>query len=198
METREKLDGYICRYYDDWLRCSQRWCSMFGIPQEAYDLFADVLESLCRKPEAQLSEMIALEEVGERKLFFFVRKALRYTILDYRFNRYRISCTLDLFSDVQHPEVRTEITDELFDAFREEEAKFRADDFIDPGRQYDGSGRLARYVTHIKTPYGARTLVRYQSTTQDGHVRQFGRRTSAIAFLTEGDTPPRKTRREYA
>lgn len=184
METREKLDGYICRYYDDWLRCSQRWCSMFGIPQEAYDLLADVLESLCHRPDAQLSEMIAHEEVGSRMLFFYTRKMLHNAILNYRTRRYRVSCTLDLFSDVQHPEVQTEIPDELFNSFRVEEAKFRADDFIDPGRQYDGTGRLTRYVTHVKTPHGARTLVCYQSTTQDGHIRRFSRRTSAIASLT--------------
>lgn len=188
------LETYVRRYYDDWLRCSRRWCSMNGIPQEAYDLLADVLESLCRKSDALLSDMLSHENNGDKKLFYYVRKALRYTILNYRFNRYRVTCPLDLFSDVQYSETQTEIPCELFDAFRVEEAKFRSDDFIGPNQQYDGTGRLTRFVTHAKTNYGVRTIVRYQTTTHDGRHKQFGRRTSAIAFLT---SPPRKIGGKY-
>ena len=75
-----ELETYVRRYYDDWLRCSRRWCSMNGIPQEAYDLLADVLESLCRKSDALLSDMLSHENNGDKRLFYYVRKALRYTI----------------------------------------------------------------------------------------------------------------------
>lgn len=81
MQTREMLDEYIRRYYDDEMSWSRRWCLLLDIPQESYDLLADVQESLCRKPEAQLSNLISREENGERILFFYIRKALRYTIL---------------------------------------------------------------------------------------------------------------------
>lgn len=183
METRIILENYIREYYANWLRCSQQWCEWNGIPQEAYDLLADVLETLCRRPDTQLLDMLAHEKVGDPKLFFYVRKTLRYKILDYRFNRYQFKYPLCRFADVQYSDDQTEISNELFDAFRVEEAKFRSDDFIDIHRQYGGTGRLTRFVTHAKTKYGVRTVVRYQTITEDGHCRQFGRRTSAIEFL---------------
>lgn len=187
-----ELETYIRRYYDDWLGCSRRWCAWNGIPQEAYDLLADVLESLCYKSDALLSDMFSHEKNGERKLFYYVRKALRYTILNYRFRRYQPCSTFDSLSDVLHSDADTEIPDELFDAFRIAEAKFRADDFIDPGLQYDGVGRLTRYVTRLRTSYGYQVTVRYIATAKDGHRRQFRRRTSAIAFLASQNPPPRK------
>ena len=97
-----ELETYVRRYYDDWLRCSRRWCSMNGIPQEAYDLLADVLESLCRKSDALLSDMLSHENNGDKKLFYYVRKALRYTILNYRLRQYHPCKTLALLSGVQH------------------------------------------------------------------------------------------------
>lgn len=189
------LEPYIRRYYNDWLGCSRRWCSMNGIPQEAYDLLADVLESLCRKSDALLSDMLSHENNGDKKLFYYVRKTLRYTILKYRFHKYQPCNTLDLLSDVQHSECKTEIPDELFDTFRINEAKLRADDFIDPGLEYDGVGRLTRYVTRLKTNYGYRLTARYVATAKNGHCRQFARRTSAITFLADQNSPPPKNRR---
>lgn len=185
-----ELETYVRRYYDDWLRCSRRWCSMNGIPQEAYDLLADVLESLCRKSDALLSDMLSHENNGDKRLFYYVRKALRYTILKYRLHQYHPCKTLDLLSDVQHSECKTEISDKLFDTFRIDEAKLRADDFIDPGLQYDGVGRLTRYVTRVKTNYGYRVSVRYIAAAKNGQRCQFERRTSAIAFLADKKSPP--------
>lgn len=187
-----ELETYIRRYYDSWLGCSRRWCSLNGIYQEAYDLLADVLEWLCRRSETQLLDMLAHEEAGDRKLFFFVRKTLHYKILYYRLNRCRISCTPDLLADVPCSDVQTEIPEELFDAFRVEEAKFRSDDFFDLGQQYNGTGRLTRYVTHVKTSYGVRASARYIAATETGRRRQFERRKSAIAFL-QNPPPPEKS-----
>ena len=76
---------------------------------------------------------------------------------------------------------------------RIDEAKLRADDFIDPGLQYDGVGRLTRYVTRLKTNYGYRLTIRYIAAAENGHRRQFERRTSAIALLAEQKSPPEKS-----
>ena len=60
------LTPYISRYYDDWRRGSRRWCSFLGILPYADDVLSDVLESLCRRPEAFQLDLLAREQAGER------------------------------------------------------------------------------------------------------------------------------------
>lgn len=84
----------------------------------------------------------------------------------------------------------TEVSAELFAAFRETEAMFRSDDFIDAGPQYGGHGRLTRYVTRLKGRDGFHPIIKYQVSFPDGFRRQFNRRSSAISFLAGRNTPP--------
>lgn len=193
METRVLLDKYIRKYYADWLRCSQRWCFMLGIANEAYDLFADVLLSLCQKPETILQEMIEHEEKGDRKLFFYVRKAIRLTIYNYRKWDARHFMPIDFLPDFESDSKEDEDADEIFDLFREVTAIIRADDFIDLDNPYMGHGWISRYVISTKSAHGRRAQVRYAVGSINGHQRQFCRRTSALAYLAGRNTPPRKS-----
>lgn len=195
MELHEALEKYIRHYYSDWLGCSRRWCSMWGIPQEAYDLLADVLESLCRKPESKLQDMIAHEEADDRKLFFYVRKAIRLQILDYRARKYRQVCSVDLLAHLQCADEEQEAADEMFSEFREVTSTTRADDFVDPHHMYNGRGCICRYVVAEKTRTSdsKRPRVRYGAITTTGLQRQFCRLSSAVAFLAGQNTPPRKS-----
>lgn len=193
METHDLLDKYIRKYYADWLRCSRRWCSQLGIYTEAYDLLADVLERLCNESPEQIDAMVACEETGDRWLFFRVRKMIRYQILKFRDGHKAICCPIDMWSDVQQEPDAQDIDEELYNEFRMVEANLRSDDFINPGQQYEGKGRLTRYVTRIRMGDSMKTVVRYQVTNTDKRRRQFQRRTAAIAFLTQQNTPPRKT-----
>lgn len=185
-----ELEKYIGRYYDDWLRCARRWCYTFGIANEAYDLFMDVLLDLCQKSDTKLREMIAWEEAGNPMLFFYVRKAIRLTIYQYR-RRARRFIALDVLLNLLPAAECDDVTDELFARFREVEAAFRADDFIDAGL-FEGNGKLHRYVVRIKTKHGYRLQVRYTVTSTTGLRRQFCKRTDALAFLTGQNPPPRK------
>lgn len=196
MELHEALEKYIRLYYSDWLGCSRRWCSMLGIPQEAYDLLADVLESLCRKPESKLQDMIAHEEADDRKLFFYVRRAIRLQILEYRTRKYRQVCSVDLLPHLQRADEQQETSDEMFSDFREVEAKMRADDFVDPRCVFNGRGRIYRCVAAVSVAGNLRLAVRYDAVTTKGLHRQFGRHSSAVAFLAGQNTPPRKVVRE--
>lgn len=189
MEPYALLEKYIRKYYVDWLRCSQRWCSQFGIYAEAYDLFADALEWLCTINPERLRILIAHEESGDRWLFFLVRKVIRSRILRFRQKSYPC-CPLGVWSDIRQEIDNDDIPASLFDEFREVEAKFRGDNFIDTGRQYDGNGRLTRYVTRLKKGDRIAYEVRYQATATDGCRRQFSRRASAIAFLARQTPPP--------
>lgn len=187
-----ELENYISRYYDDWLRYSRRWCSMCGIPREAYDLFADVLESLCYRPEAQVLDMLAREEAGDRNLFFYIRKAIRLEIYNYRARRYRATCSTDkLMCLLQERPEDNDAADELFNQFREVEAHLRADDYVDPRLIYNGKGSVSRFVTHVKRLQSIRPEVRYAVGPRSGR-RSFNRYSSAVAFLQ--NTPPRKNR----
>lgn len=194
MELHEAMEKYIRRYYYDWLGCSRRWCSMLGIPQEAYDLLADVLESLCRKPESKLQDMIAHEEADDRKLFFYVRRAIRFKILEYRARKYRQVCSVDLLPHLRYADDEQEASDEMFSDFREVEAKMRADDFVDPLCVFNGRGRIYRRVAAEKSKTGdsKRPRVRYDAVATTGLKRQFCCLSSAVAFLAGQNTPPRK------
>lgn len=192
METGAILDKYIREYYADWLLCSQRWCSMLGIPNEAYDLLADVLLSLCQKPAMKVLEMIEHEEAGDRKLFFYVRKAIRLTIYDFRARRARHFIALDFLPNLQPEQDCNETADELFDQFREVTAVTRADDFIDINNPYMGQGWISRCVVTVKSTHGRIPRVRYAVSSTTGHQHQFGCRSSAVAFLAKQNTPPRK------
>lgn len=187
-----ELETYIRRYYSDWLGCSRRWCSMLGIPQEAYDLLADVLESLCRKPESKLQDMIAHEEADDRKLFFYVRRAIRLQILEYRTRKYRQTCSVDLLPHLRYADDEQEASDEMFSEFREVEAKMRADDFVDPRCVFNGRGRIYRCVLAVRAANGKRPRVFYSAVAATGLNRNFGRLSSAVAFLAGQNIPPRK------
>lgn len=190
MEPHDLLEKYIRKYYADWLGCSRRWCSQFGIYAEAYDLFADVLEWLCNMKPERLYLLIAHEESGDRWLFFLMRKVIRTHILRFRKKTCLARCcSLDMWSDIQQEIDAVDIPVNLFNEFREVEAKFRGDDFIDAGRQYDGNGRLTRYITRWKKGDGITYGVKYQATATDGYRRQYSRRTSAIAFLARHPPP---------
>lgn len=193
METHPLLDKYIRKYYADWLRCSRRWCSQYGIYSEAYDLLADVLEILCMEDPELIDAMVACEETGDRWLFFRVRRMIRFQIMKFMDRRWMVCCPIDMWSDVEHEADETGIDEELYNEFRMAEADLRGDDFINPGHQYEGKGRLTRYVTRIRTGETMKTVVRYQATNADKRRRQFQRRSAAIAFLTRQNTPPRKT-----
>lgn len=192
METRAILDKYIRKYYADWLFCSQRWCSMLGIPNEAYDLLADALLVLCKKSDMKVLEMIEHEEAGDRKLFFYVRKIIRLTIYDYRSSRARHFIAFDLLPNLQPKSEYDEVADELFDQFREVTAVTRADDFIDINNPYAGHGWINRCVVTVQSSHNRIPRVRYAVSSTTGCRRQFGRRSSAVAFLTKQNTPPRK------
>lgn len=185
------LVPYISRYYDDWRRSSRRWCSFLGILPDADDVLSDVLESLCRRSEAFQFDLLAREQSGERPLLFYVLGALRTEAICYA-QKSRITCSIERFPQlIENNGADTEVSAELFAAFREVEAIFRGDDFIDEDLQYGGYGRLTRYVTRIKGKHGFRPIIKYLVSLSDGSRRQFCRRSSAIAFLAGRNTPPK-------
>lgn len=125
------LTPYISRYYDDWRRSSRRWCSFLGILPYADDVLSDVLESLCRRPEAFQFDLLAREQAGERPLLFYVFGALRTEAILYA-QKYRVTCSIERFPQlIENDGSDTEMSAEPFAAFREVEAIFRSDDFID-------------------------------------------------------------------
>lgn len=188
------LIPYISRYYDDWRRSSRRWCSFLGILPDADDVLSDVLESLCRRPEAFQFDLLAREQAGERPLLFYVLGALRKEAIRYA-QKSRITCSIERFPQlIENDGSDTEVSAELFAAFREVEAIFRSDDFIDAGLQYGGHGRLTRYVTRIKRKHGFYPTIKYQVSFSDGFRRQFSCRSSAIAFLVGRNPPPSENR----
>lgn len=193
METTDLLDKYIRKYYQDWLRCSRRWCSQLSICTEAYDLLADVLERLCNESPELIDAMVACEESGNRWLFFRVRMMIHCKILKFRSRQNIAYFPIDMWSDVQQEPDAVDIDEELYKEFRTVEANLRSDDFVDPGQQYEGKGYLSRYVTRIKKGDRIVPVVRYEATNTDKRRRQFQRRSAAIAFLTRQNPPPRKT-----
>lgn len=188
------LIPYISRYYDDWRRSSRRWCSLLGILPDADDVLSDVLESLCRRPEAFQLDLLAHEQAGERPLLFYVLGALRKMALLYRKRKYRMPFPIDDIANlsglIENDGADTEVSAELFAAFREVEAAFRGDDFIDAGPQYSGNGYLCRYVVGRKRKHSCSPSVRYRVRTPDGCIGGFSRRNSAIAFLAGRKFPP--------
>ena len=131
------LTPYISRYYDDWRRGSRRWCSFLGILPYADDVLSDVLESLCRRPEAFQLDLLAREQAGERPLLFYVFGALRTEAILYA-QKYRVTCSIERFPQlIENDGSDTEMSAEPFAAFREVEAIFRSDDFIDAGLLFD-------------------------------------------------------------
>lgn len=183
METSTLLEKYIRKYYSDWLWCSRRWCSMLGIANEAYDLFADVLLDLWQKPELKLQDLIEHEESGDRKLFFYVRQMIRFDVYEYRTRKTRKLCSIELLPNLQQNTDDEEFADDLFNEFREVTAKMRADDFIDLSNQYTGQGRIYRFIRRVKTPSGLRAQVKYDAISITGCHREFSRRSSAITFI---------------
>lgn len=188
------LTPYISRYYDDWRRGSRRWCSFLGILPYADDVLSDVLESLCRRPEAFQFDLLAREQAGERPLLFYVFGALRTEAILYA-QKYRVTCSIERFPQLKENDDGSdqEVSAEPFAAFREVEAIFRSDDFIDESLQYGGHGRLYRYVTRRTGKHGFYPMIKYQVHLPDGSRRQFSRRSSAIAFLAGQNPPPRKS-----
>ena len=193
------LIPYISRYYDDWRRSSRHWCSFLGILPDADDVLSDVLESLCRRPEAFQLDLLAREQAGERPLLFYVLGALRKMALLYRKRKYRMPFPIDDIANlsglIENDGADTEVSAELFAAFREVEAAFRDDDFIDAGPQYSGNGYLCRYVVVRKRKHSFTPSVRYRVRTPDGCIGGFSRRNSAIAFLAgrKISPPPEKS-----
>ena len=94
------LTPYISRYYDDWRRGSRRWCSFLGILPYADDVLSDVLESLCRRPEAFQFDLLAREQAGERPLLFYVFGALRTEAILYA-QKYRVTCSIERFPQLK-------------------------------------------------------------------------------------------------
>lgn len=188
-----ELETYVRRYYDDWLRCSRRWCSMLGIPQEAYDLFADALLNLCEKSDAQLQDLIEHEEEGDRKLFFYVRRIIQYIVYEYRKGKVRSFAPIEELCTLRHESEGNAIPDEIFDSFRDKTAKLRADDFVELDYLYTEHGRIYRYVTTQRPAYGVQSLVRYEAIASNGKRRQFGNRSDAVAFLAGQNPPPEKS-----
>lgn len=194
METRIVLEQYVRKYYDHWLGCSHRWCSMLGIPGEAYDLFADALLDLCQKPEAKLRDLVEHEERGDRKLFFYVRRMIRLSVYEYKVRKaHRCYLTECPPEPLQNPEI-AEIPEDLFNQFREVTAVMRADDFVNLKEQYTGAGRIYRFVTCLKRPSGVVCTVKYEACSTTGQRRQYVHRSRAVAFLAQQNTPPRKLR----
>lgn len=189
------LEKYVRRYYDDWLRCSRRWCSMLGIPQEAYDLFADALLGLCEKSDAQLQDLIEHEEAGERKLFFYVRRIIQCIVYEYRRYKVRSFAPIEELCTLRHEFEGNAVPDEIFDAFRDKTAKLRADDFVELDYRYTEHGRIYRYVTIQRSAYGVKSVVRYEAIPSNGKRRQFGNRSDAVVFLAGQIPPPPKNRR---
>lgn len=185
------LTPYISRYYDDWRRGSRRWCSFLGILPYADDVLSDVLESLCRRPEAFQFDLLAREQAGERPLLFYVFGALRTEAILYA-QKYRVTCSIERFPQLKENDDGSdqEVSAEPFAAFREVEAIFRSDDFIDESLQYGGHGRLYRYVTRRTGKHSFYPMIKYQVHLPDGSRRQFSRRSSAIAFLAGQNPPP--------
>lgn len=190
------LEKYVRRYYDDWLRCSRRWCSMLGIPQEAYDLFADALLDLCEKSDAQLQDLIEHEEAGERKLFFYVRRIIQCIVYEYRRYKVRSFAPIEELCTLRHEFEGNAVPDEIFDAFRDKTAKLRADDFVELDYRYTEHGRIYRYVTIQRSAYGVKSVVRYEAIPSNGKRRQFGNRSDAVVFLAGQIPPPRKIGRQ--
>lgn len=180
---------YISRYYDDWRRSSRRWCSFLGILPDTDDVLSDVLESLCRRPEAFQLDLLAREQAGERQLLFYVLGALRKKALRYA-QKHRMLCSIESFPQlIENDEADTEVSAELFAAFRETEAMLRSDDFFEAGLHYGGQGHLSRYVTRRAGKHGFYPVIKYQVRLRDGTKRQFLIRSSAIAFLAGRNTP---------
>ena len=108
--------------------------------------------------------------------------------------KYRVTCSIERFPQlIENDGSDTEMSAEPFAAFREVEAIFRSDDFIDAGLLYGGHGRLYRYVTRRTGKHGFYPMIKYQVHLPDGSRRQFSRRSSAIAFLAGQNSPPRKS-----
>lgn len=190
METRMILEKYIQKYYSDWFWCSRRWCSMLGIQNEAYDLYANVLLELCQKPEIKLQELVEHEESGDRKLFFYVRKMIQFEVYEYRTRKARRFCSVDLLPNLQQNTDVESADDDVFNEYREITAKMRADDFIDLSNQYTGQGRIYRFVRRVKTPSGLRAQVKYDAISTTGCHREFSRRSSALSFIKSQIPPP--------
>lgn len=126
-----ELEPYIAKYYDRWLNYSQYICCRFGIRQEAYDIMADVLVEFCLKSDEALSDLLRHEQRGDRKLFYFVRRAILFRTVDFLKGRRYASTDIDAHTfhlaasdDDDLPDLPNEV--------REAEARFRDDSFITP------------------------------------------------------------------
>lgn len=88
-------------------------------------MLSDVLESLCRRPESFHLDLLAREQAGERPLLFYVLGALRKKALRYA-QKSRITCSIECFPQlIEDDQPDTEVSAELFTAFRDVEAAFR-------------------------------------------------------------------------
>lgn len=180
------MDIYIRKYYTSLLSCSRYWCSIWGIPSEAYDLLMTALETLCRKPESILQDLIRHELAGEKKLFFYTRKVVYYKIAAYgSMAKSRPLCSLDEAIGVLDNSEEPDVSDERFARLREVEALTRSDDYMERGISYEGHGTIRRIVT-----YSGRKrypVVRYHARRENGEKRSFSCLAAAAAFLP----PPR-------
>lgn len=176
------LETYIERYYNDWLQCSRRSCSALGIRQEAEDILADVLESFCRRSEERQLDMLAHEQAGDPKLFFYIRKAIHIRACLFRKN-VRISRSIDEYPYLpclrEQEREEWNMDEEQFVRFRNAEAKLRADDYIDPELLYDGHSHINRYVLCSTS----RVKIVYTAFLDSKRKRNCGRYSSAVAFL---------------
>lgn len=127
-----ELEPYIAKYYERWLSYSQQLCHRWRIGREAYDLMADALEDICRKTDDKLLDLLVQEKKGSPKLFFYVRKAIRYEAIYFLKWKYRAMADIEKhafhLSAVEEDDETGEPSNEL----REAEAKLRDDSFIVP------------------------------------------------------------------
>lgn len=126
-----ELEPYIAKYYNRWLNYSQYICGHYGIRREAYDIMADVLVEFCLKPEDVLLDLLHHEQRSNRKLFYFVRRAILFRAVDFLEDRRYAS--IDIEAHTFHLAAPDE--DDLPDLpneVREAEARFRDESFIIP------------------------------------------------------------------
>lgn len=161
-----------------------------GCPGETYDLLADALEVLCRKPESVLLDLIRHELAGEKKLFFYTRKILHFVIIRYgAAERNRHLCPLNEALCLLEESGGLGDADENFARSREVEALFRSDDYMELRYVSRGTGSIRRSVTY--TGRKRYPVVRYRARREDGKNRSFSCLSAARAFLSPPSNEPR-------
>lgn len=182
-----ELEPYIARYYDRWLDYSQYICTRFGIRREAYDIMADVLVEFCCKSDESLSDLLAYEQRGERRLLMHVIKAIRFRAVDFIRQKRVVSCDIEKhayhLSTPSDDDLQAEISNEL----REAEAMFRDDSLVIPvatstkttistGVWFSG------YIYKRSCPEKARLRIVYRA-----HIYARGKRLKQLARPTRSE-----------